>query len=72
MKTTILFFTAVLLTGCAHRATNDQGRPAEARGLETGTHVDSELPYRRGPGLNTTDREIPRRNGPGELGTPPH
>jgi len=68
MKAMILFCAAAFLTGCAHNDYDSRGMAPRQSGFESGTHFDSELPYRAGPGLNGTDRQIPSRSGPGGLG----
>jgi hypothetical protein len=70
MKATILFCAAALLIGCAHYDNRPRGRAPAQSGLNTGSHVDSELPYRTGPGLPSTDQQIPPRAGPADLGAP--
>ena len=68
MKTIIVLCAASLLTGCATRDYSSRGMAPRRSGFETGERMDPELPYRTGPGLNSTDREVPPRSGPGGLG----
>lgn len=70
MKATILLSAAVILAGCAYDDYDSRGAAPRQNGFESRERMDSELPYRTGPGLNNTDREIPARSGPGGLGKP--
>jgi hypothetical protein len=70
MRAMILLCAAALFAGCAHNDYDSRGMAPRQSGFESGTHFDSELPYRTGPGLNRTDRQIPARSGPGGLGKP--
>ena len=70
MRVLILLCAATFFAGCAHQDEYDSGRPGNRTGFDTGTHLDTELPYRAGPGQNRTDRELPQRSGPGGYGLP--
>ena len=68
MKTTILLCAASLFAGCAHNDYDSRGMAPRQSRFQSGERMDSEVPYRTGPGLNSTDREIPARSGPSGLG----
>lgn len=70
MKATILLCATTLCAGCAYDDYDSRGGAPRQSEYETRERMDSELPYRTGPGLNDTDRRIPRRSGASGLGRP--
>lgn len=68
MKMIILLCAGAFLAGCTHNDYDSRGMAPRQSSFESGERMDSELPYRTGPGLNDTDRQIPARSGPGGLG----